>query len=95
MFTPWNASITDFADFTVSPSTTPIPCVPSTSLMTTGAPPTRSMMSSACLGSWVKAVTGSPIPRRAKQLEAAKLVARAADGHRFIQRVDAHDLELA
>src|SRR3989344_3483146 len=49
-FAPRNASITDLADFSVSPSTTPMPCVPSSSLMTTGAPPTLLSTPSGCLG---------------------------------------------
>ena len=62
---PWKASITDFADLCVSLSTTPMPCVPSSSLMTTGAPPTMSSRSSVRFESCAKAVTGSPTPSRA------------------------------
>ena len=43
--------ITDFADDIESASTTPMPCVPSSSLMTTGGPLTARMISSAFLGS--------------------------------------------
>ena len=63
---PWNASITERADFGVSDSTTPMPCVPSSSLMTTGAPPAISRMSLVRLVSLAKAVTGIPTPSRAR-----------------------------
>jgi hypothetical protein len=38
-FNPLKASITDSAALSVSASTTPKPCVPSSSFTTTGAPP--------------------------------------------------------
>ena len=43
---------------------TPMPCVPSSNLMTTGAPPTRSMAGSTSLRSRTKAVAGIPMSWR-------------------------------
>jgi hypothetical protein len=54
------------AERSVSASTTPIPCVPSSSLMTSGAPPASFSTSSVCFGSWAKVVTGRPMPSRAR-----------------------------
>ncbi len=67
------ASITDSAAFFVSASTTPLPCVPSTSLMISGAPPTRSMTLSVSFTDLANAVTGSPIPWRARICKARSL----------------------
>ena len=63
---PRNASITDLAPRRVSASTTPMPWVPSRSLMTRGVGPASARTSSVCLGSCAKVVTGSPTPSRAK-----------------------------
>ena len=57
-----NAPMTDSAAFLVSARTTPMPWVPSSSLTTTGAPPTVSSRPSMSLVEWAKPVTGSPIP---------------------------------
>ena len=67
MFTlrPMKASITLFAAVAFSASTTPMPCVPSRSLMTRGAPPTMLMRSGISSGEWAKPVMGMPIPFRA------------------------------
>ena len=64
-FRPAKASITLLADCMVSARMTPMPWVPSSSLMTTGGPPTIAITSSACLVPWAKAVTGRPMPLRA------------------------------
>ncbi len=45
-------------------STTPIPCVPSSSLMTTGAPPTRSMAGRTSARLRANAVAGIPMACR-------------------------------
>ncbi len=55
---PRNASITLSAACRVSASTTPIPCVPSTSLTTSGAPPTISIKSLVSSGECAMPVTG-------------------------------------
>ncbi len=59
-----NASSTDSAAFSVSQSTTPMPWVPSSSLITSGAPPTISIRSGTSSGEWAKPVTGRPMPLR-------------------------------
>ncbi|MNB84157.1 hypothetical protein D3C75_310070 [compost metagenome] len=61
---PMNASITDSAAVAVSHSTTPMPWVPSSTLITSGAPLTISIRSGMSSGEWAKPVTGKPIPRR-------------------------------
>ncbi|MNC13346.1 hypothetical protein D3C75_610900 [compost metagenome] len=61
---PMNASITDSAAFAVSQSTTPIPWVPSSTLITSGAPLTMSIRSGMSSGEWAKPVTGRPMPLR-------------------------------
>ena len=72
-FAALKASMIDFADASVSARITPMPCVPSTSLMTTGAPPTSLMTSSALRGPCAKAVTGRPMPARARSCSARSL----------------------
>ena len=62
---PRKASITDLAACWVSASTTPMPWVPSSSLITRGAPPTISTSPSMSLVEWANPVTGRPMPRRA------------------------------
>src|SRR5690606_29906045 len=62
---PINASITDSAALRVSASTTPIPWVPSSSLITSGAPPTMLIRSGISSGALAKPVTGRPTPLRA------------------------------
>lgn len=62
---PKNASITLSAAFRVSHSTTPTPCVPSSSFTTKGAPPTMLMRSGMSSAVWAKPVTGNPMSRRA------------------------------
>ena len=74
---------------------TPMPWVPSSSLMTTGAPPTRSIA-----GSHVGAVAHERGRRHAdvvpgQDLGGAQLVARVGDAVRRVRRVDVHLLELA
>ena len=64
-FRPMKASITLSAALWVSANTTPIPWVPSSSLMTRGAPPTMSMRSPTSSGECAKPVTGRPMPLRA------------------------------
>ena len=59
------ASIVDFAEASVSARITPIPCVPSSSLITTGTPPTSARTSRALRGPWAKAEAGRPTPARA------------------------------
>ncbi|MNE39837.1 hypothetical protein D3C80_1338120 [compost metagenome] len=61
---PMNASITDSAAVAVSHSTTPMPWVPSSTLITNGAPLTISIRSGMSSGEWANPVTGKPIPRR-------------------------------
>ena len=51
----------DSAARTVSASSTPMPWVPSISLMMTGAPPTRSMAGSTSFLSVTKVVWGMPM----------------------------------
>ncbi len=58
------ASITDSAAFSVSQSTTPIPWVPSRTLITRGAPLTIRIRSGTSSGEWAKPVTGRPMPLR-------------------------------
>ena len=89
------AAMTDSAALLVSASTTPMPWVPSSSLTTTGAPPTVSSRPSMSLVEWAKPVTGRPMPLRASSWRAAELVAGAADGLGLVGREDAHHLELA
>ena len=52
------------ATFTVSARITPMPCVPSSSLMMTGAPPIRAIAGSTSRRSRTKVVRGMPIPWR-------------------------------
>ena len=63
-FMPMNAWITDSAAWLVSASTTPIPWVPSSSLITSGAPLTMVIRSGMSSGEWAKPVTGRPMPLR-------------------------------
>ncbi|MNJ60973.1 hypothetical protein D3C77_567390 [compost metagenome] len=63
-FSPMKASITDSAALVVSHSTTPMPWVPSSTLITSGAPLTIWIRSGISSGEWAKPVTGRPIPRR-------------------------------
>ena len=63
-FKPINASMIASAAFAVSASTTPIPWVPSSNLITTGAPPTFLIKSFALSGLLAKPVRGRPIPLR-------------------------------
>ena len=56
--------MTDSAAFLVSQRTTPMPWVPSSSLTTSGAPPTWSITPWTSLVECAKPVTGSPMPRR-------------------------------
>ena len=58
---PRKASITDSAVCLVSASTTPLPCVLSSSLTITGAVPTSPMIFAVSLGETAKAVVGMPI----------------------------------
>ncbi len=58
--------MTDSAAFLVSARTTPTPWVPSSSLTTSGAPPTISITPSMSLVEWAKLVIGSPTPERAR-----------------------------
>ncbi len=74
---------------------TPMPCVPSSSLMTTGAPPTRSMA-----GMHVGAVAHERRGRHAdlvarEDLRGPQLVAGVGDAVGRVRRVDVHLLELA
>ena len=57
-------SMTASATFISGARITPMPCVPSSSLMTTGAPPTRSMAGSTSLRSRTKVVAGIAISWR-------------------------------
>ena len=52
------------AALAVSASTTPMPCVPSSNLITTGAPPTFLIKSLMLSGLFAKPVRGIPIPLR-------------------------------
>ena len=61
---PMNASITDSAALAVSHSTTPMPWVPSSTLITSGAPLTIAIRSGMSSGEWAKPVTGRPMPLR-------------------------------
>ncbi|MNH33353.1 hypothetical protein D3C79_938590 [compost metagenome] len=63
-FRPMNASITDSAAWVVSHSTTPMPWVPSSTLITRGAPLTIWIKSGMSSGEWAKPVIGRPMPRR-------------------------------
>ncbi len=63
-FRPMKASITDSAALRVSASTTPMPWVPSSILITSGAPPTMLIRSGMSSGEWAKPVTGRPTPLR-------------------------------
>ncbi|MCY1268567.1 hypothetical protein D9M70_170430 [compost metagenome] len=63
-FRPMKASITDSAAFSVSQSTTPMPWVPSSTLITSGAPLTMRIRSGMSSGEWAKPVTGRPMPLR-------------------------------
>ena len=67
------ASMIDLADAAVSARITPRPCVPSSSLMTHGVPPTSLITSSARRGPCAKAVTGRPMPSRASSCSARSL----------------------
>ncbi len=67
------ASITDSAALWVSQSTTPMPWVPSSSLITSGAPPTMLIRSGMSSGEWAKPVTGRPMPRRDSSCRARSL----------------------
>lgn len=58
---PENAAMTLSAAFTVCANTTPLPCVPSRSLITSGAPPTRLINAFVFLGEWAKPVIGIPM----------------------------------
>ncbi len=83
---PMKASITLSAALCVSASTTPMPWVPSSSLITSGAPPTiliRSWMSS---GLWANPVTGRPIPLRDSSCRERSLSRERRDGHRLVER---------
>ena len=61
---PMKACTTLSAACSVSARTTPIPWVPSTNLITSGAPPTILIRSCTSSGAWAKPVMGSPMPLR-------------------------------
>ena len=63
---PLKASMTDSAALAVSAKTTPTPWVPSSSLMTKGAPPHILISSPVASVWWAKPVTGRPMPRLAR-----------------------------
>ena len=65
-FKPINASMMLSAAFAVSANTTPIPCVPSSNLITNGAPPTFLIKSLMLSGLLANPVRGKPIPLRDK-----------------------------
>ena len=77
---PMNASMTLSAAWEVSARTTPMPWVPSRSLITDGAPPTNWSRSPTSSGERAKPVTGIPMPLRAsswrlRSLSRARLMA--------------------
>ena len=71
-----------------------MPCVPSSSLMTTGVPPTSLITSSALRGPVREGGDRQADALARQQLQRAQLVARAADGDALVQRKNALHLEL-
>ena len=65
-FSPRKAEITDSAAFRVSASTTPLPCVLSSSFTISGVDPTSPIRFPVSLGEAAKAVAGMPILWRAR-----------------------------
>ena len=57
----WSVSMTAAATLLSGARITPIPCVPSSSLITTGAPPTRSMADSTSPRLRTNVVAGMPM----------------------------------
>ena len=95
MLAALKASMIDLAEAAVSARITPRPCVPSSSLMTHGVPPTSLITSSARRGPVREGRHRQADALARQQLQRAQLVARAADGHALVQREDALHLELA
>ena len=71
-----------------------MPWVPSSSLMTTGAPPTRSIASRTSARLRTNAVARHPDVVARQDLRRPQLVARVRDAVRGVRRVDVHLLEL-
>src|SRR5262245_17916274 len=82
------------ADAAVSARITPRPCVPSSSLMTQGVPPTSLITSSARRGSLGKGDDPQADALARQQLQGAQLVAGRPDGNAFVEREDALHFEL-
>ena len=91
---PRKASITASAALAVSARITPMPCVPSSSFTTSGAPPTTLIKPLNVLGRVGEAGHRQADALPGQQLQAAEFVARAGDGLRLVGREDAHHLEL-
>src|SRR5262245_36124348 len=82
------------ADRAVSARVTPRACVPSSSLMTQGVPPTSLITSSARRGSLGKGHDPQADALARQQLQGAQLVAGTPDGNAFVEREDALHFEL-
>ena len=74
---------------------TPMPWVPSSSLITTGAPPTRSIAGSTSARLRTNVVAGMPMSWRDRIWVARSLSRAVGDAVRGVGRVDVHLLELA
>ena len=90
-----SVSITASATLVSGARITPMPWVPSSSLITTGAPPTRSMAGSTSARSAHEGGRRDADVVTRQDLDGAQLVARVGDAGRGVGRVDVHLLELA
>ena len=94
-FVECSVSMIASATLTSGARITPMPCVPSSSLMTTGAPPTRSIAGRTSARLRTNAVARHADVVAREDLGRAQLVARVRDAVRGVRRVDVHLLELA